>query len=147
MPFFGFGKKKEKTKYDWVKEAERYGANQKEEEALAAIDNALKIDPEFGPAWMTKAKIVYRPDEKIDCLREALKDRSEEFESKRAWCHIGIAQVHCDDGNYTAAQVSLFEAGAYEPSRQAKQAIVALNIYLEQRYHSKHLSDLLNFNK
>ncbi len=62
----------ERTQYDWFNEARIHELKKEFDKALAAYDEAIKIDPEFAKAWFYKAKLLQQMGQ-IDKAKECAK--------------------------------------------------------------------------
>lgn len=62
----------EMTQYDWFSQARIHEATGKDEKALEAYEESLKIDPKFAKAWFYKARLHYKLGQK-DLAKECVK--------------------------------------------------------------------------
>ena len=62
----------EMTQYDWFSHARMYETTGELKKAMAAYEEALKIDPKYAKAWFYKAKLHYKLGE-MEQARECVK--------------------------------------------------------------------------
>jgi len=101
-------------KYD---ESQRLIKEKKYDEAFAALDQCLKLDPKHGPAHAQKAALhllMEQFDQAKDDCREGLKYKLPK--KNLSQCHKILAECYVQEGDYKQAEVEIDRAIALMPN-------------------------------